>query len=364
MNLSEIRTQILVELQASVNNCVFSTATINNLINQKYMLLMRRRLWSFLLKEATVSTVYTTVSATSTSTTLNATSVAGMSVGRKLVVSDGTNFEEVYISSISGTIITLTGTGLSESYAADSYIFVDNYFLPSDCWKVLSVKDFSVPRNLDIRRTATVDRELTQRKSYGDPRVIYIAGTNLMREPASGTYAMDTSSSTTSVIETQLTGTTTDYYKGWTCFNVTRDLSATVSAYNASTKTLTLESAITAQVATDTFYLIPRLTEFFLYPLANTSRALNFRYKLLPEKLLNNRDVPIMPDAYHMLLVYEVMVALATADRYNKRAGTNIGTYAALSSDLYNQMVDDYSILAEGASECMVTGDEDQDDQI
>jgi len=86
----------------------------------------------------------------------------------------------------------------------------------------------------------------------------YGAGTDtgfVLREPTSGNYVTDAGTNTTTIIDAALTSTVDSYYIGAKVYNVTRALWSVVTAYTASTKTLTISPAIAAQVATDSYYL-------------------------------------------------------------------------------------------------------------
>lgn len=65
----------------------------------------------------------------------------------------------------------------------------------------------------------------------------------------------DAGTNTTTIVDAGLSSTTTDYYKGWFLFNSTRSKGAIVTAYNGSTKTLTLSWAIGSQTTGDSYFL-------------------------------------------------------------------------------------------------------------
>lgn len=75
-----------------------------------------------------------------------------------------------------------------------------------------------------------------------------------------GPYTADATTSGTQIVDSQLLSTTTDYYKGWVVWNSTRQASAIVTAYNGSTKTLSLswtiqDAAAVAQQSGDSYQL-------------------------------------------------------------------------------------------------------------
>jgi hypothetical protein len=73
------------------------------------------------------------------------------------------------------------------------------------------------------------------------------------REPTT-TYAADATTSTTTIVDSQLTSDTTDYYKPAYVYNTTLGLSGLISAYNKTTKTIT-HATITGQAAGNTYYV-------------------------------------------------------------------------------------------------------------
>lgn len=65
----------------------------------------------------------------------------------------------------------------------------------------------------------------------------------------------DVGTNTTTIVDAGLSSSTDDYYKGWIVYNFTRLLSAIVTGYNGTTKTLTLSWAITSQTSGDTYFV-------------------------------------------------------------------------------------------------------------
>jgi hypothetical protein len=77
-------------------------------------------------------------------------------------------------------------------------------------------------------------------------------------EPASGTYAMDAGTNTTTVVDAALTSTTDGYYVGCYVSNVTRGTASIIIAYAGSTKTATISPAIASQTTADAYFVTPR----------------------------------------------------------------------------------------------------------
>lgn len=77
----------------------------------------------------------------------------------------------------------------------------------------------------------------------------------LPQEPASGTNTADAGTNTTTLVDAALVGDTDNYYKDWYLYNSTRSKGAVITAYTASTKTITCET-IAAQTSGDSYYIV------------------------------------------------------------------------------------------------------------
>lgn len=88
----------------------------------------------------------------------------------------------------------------------------------------------------------------------------FMANSYIGTEHDFGTFTADAGTSTTQIIDAALTSTVTDYFKGSVVNNTTRSSGEiVVTAYNATTKTLTLASAISGQTNGDTYTLSKNL---------------------------------------------------------------------------------------------------------
>ncbi|MCD6310442.1 MAG: hypothetical protein J7M18_06980 [Candidatus Eremiobacteraeota bacterium] len=358
MNLSDLRNKIYIMLHESGNNSIFSESTLNDFINSRYFRVCRARPWSFLLKEAKIELFRTTVSSPSTGNTLNVTSTSGMGIGRKLVVIDGMNSEHVRITGIEGNVITLEGSGLVNTYDSGADVIIDNYFLPVDCWKLLFARVQEEQPKLRITKIDESGKIQLHRSNYGKPGSLLIGGICIDREPFStDSYSAGSGSDSVSIVCSDLSAITDDYYKGWMMMNITRGQSTRVRSYISDSKTLILENAIPDQAEDDSFYLAPYLTEFFLYPLPDNNITLQLHYRMIPPKLVNDEDVPVIPGAYHILLAYGVMVDLCAADRNRMGAENSLITFTRLEQELFLQMADEYTSVPGAEMLSMDTGD-------
>lgn len=349
MTRREIRKIIYQNLGQTEGNSRFPPDQVNSIINSVLELICSSRPWDFLSKEETITVPYTTTSATSTGTTLYATSVSGLGNNRVLCVTDGTNFEYPEIESISGTTITLKGAGLAESYAAASHITLDKVFLPPDCLRPIAFKLWGDSnRWLDVNSAVLGDYSYPKRTSRGTPTGIFRMGLENYRESETD-YTMDASSSPTTVIDSAAPSyAANDYFNGWLLVNVTRGLHSRVKDYVASTTTWTLKSKIPGQVSGDTFYLTPHLHSFVFDKIHTEALTIQLRYRSLPDMLDDDEDIPLIPRQYHYLLVWKPLVYLASADRNNPMAKVNIGVFENNYMDIYTNMMDNESVLSDG----------------
>ncbi len=360
MNLSEIRNMIYMMLQETGSNSVFSQSTIDALVNSRYFRICRSKPWSFLVKESRIPVTCTTISSESSGNILNVNSVSGMAIGRKITVMNATDYEEVQIGNIIGDVITLTGSGLVRTYSSGDRVCINNYYLPSDCWKLISVRDLSVPRCLKVIDVNQADHSIPRRSSSGEALMFYVGGTDISREPLlSGSYSMSSGSNSTDVICSSLSGNTDDYYSGWVLTNITTGASKRIRSYNSSLKKIILEESISGQTAGNSFYLAPDLVEIFLYPVPDNNGVLDIRYRMIPPKLFNNYDMPVLPEAYHILIVYGVMIDLGISDRNNPRAAKSINLFETLEHELFLQMSDEFSSITESEIYAMKAVDDD-----
>lgn len=88
----------------------------------------------------------------------------------------------------------------------------------------------------------------------------FMANSYIGTEHDFGTFTTDAGTSTTQIVDAALTSTVTDYFKGSVINNTTRGSGeVVVTAYNATTKTLTIASAISGQTSGDTYTLAKNL---------------------------------------------------------------------------------------------------------
>lgn len=237
----------------------------------------------------------------STAVTGNGTAFTKTMEGQSIVI-NGQRYGILTVTS--GTALTLDRPyeGTSNITADSTAIYFDSIQLPYGCdySRIFKIRD---PKNENILRGLAKDKFdsfFPNPFTTGDPVVFSITGYKTDRYPATGTVALAATSSATSAVLPVGPATVDDYYNDWTFINATREGVSRVMDYNGTTRTVTIDPAITGQVATDTVYIEKRLPYINLYPLPDTAHTLVLTYYKISDKLVNDYDVPFdVPDRYH-----------------------------------------------------------------
>lgn len=301
MILSEIRTAVLELLREESGNTAFTSTELNRWINRGYSEVWRAHNWDFRKRQAIRRNVYTLCSdaGDSTGTTLYVDSSAGICPGMELYVSDGSNYELVEVASVTGNTVTLISPGLTATYTDGDYVAGAHIYLPHDCQTILDMRVADITSTAqEAERLIPIDErdydtDVPWVKSRGRT-THYIPGPmDYTREAG---LTADANTSTTTVVDSALTGAEDDYYVGWLLTNTTsaHGGSARVSDYVASTKTITLESAITGQASSDTYQVERRLQKIYLHPAPDDDYAYRLRYVARFPALVNDYDTPTL----------------------------------------------------------------------
>jgi hypothetical protein len=242
------------------------------------------------------------VSVQGTAVTGDGTSFSQNMIGQKILL-NGQFYEIATVTSATALTINRPFEGTSAITADTTAIYYDLIQLPWGC-------DYSrIQRVVDPKNETTL-RPLTKEKfdnffpnptTSGNPRIVCFTGYKEDRYPSSGTATLAASSSTTSAIFPVGTSTVDDYYNNWYLINTTRTGVSRVTDYvGSTTRTATISPAITGQVATDTVYLQKRSPYISLYPLPDSAQYLIMSYYILPNKMVNDYDVPFeIPERFH-----------------------------------------------------------------
>lgn len=326
MNLSQMITQLRVMLgeEDSGNTAWTNTTFLKQIANQSAEELTLAWPFFWVEKEDFLNTVcnVTTAESTALGTTINAPSL-GFSPGVPGWIYSGNTYERFICAGISAATIT-TLTPLVDTFDAASYVTRESYDLPCDFFQPYSAKDVTPGEvnRLRARNVTMWDFNAPDIGTSGVPTDYLRWGFSLLREPLtpSSFGTADAGTSSTALVDAAILSTETDYYKGWLLCNTVRLLQQRVSAFNGSTKTLTLRYPITGQVVTDTYYLQKYLMQVQFDALMEEVRPIRFRYYGFPEPLINDYDIPAIPGTCHMDLVRRMVANALAQDGKEGRA--------------------------------------------
>ncbi len=269
---------------------------------------LRRSTYFSILAPPTAGTVTATKGSTAISSASGFTFTQAM-VGQKIIIEGQSYGIATWVSTTAVTIDRLyEGTG---GTLLDCGIYYDNVQLPWNCDypRIVSIID---PKNQEPLKLVTKDKYDTwfpNPTSTGTPVFYCCSGYKEDRYPASGTAAAAASTNTTTAIFPTGPYALDDYYNDWYLINTTRTAISRVTDYTGSTLTATISPAITSQVATDTIYMQKRLPYINLYPLPDSAQSLKLTYFTLPNKLINDSDVPFdIPDRFHRAIYLRAAV--------------------------------------------------------
>lgn len=259
----------------------------------------------YLMTEGLITTVAPyetgTVTATSGSKTITGsgtTFTSGM-VGRKIRMASENAYYRI-AAFVSTTEITLEAAYQGTTASGKTLsIYKDEYRLPADCdvYKVMRQIENGIaqvglePSAFDIYEPAP--------QSQGSPVFNILSGTKL------DTYATGTLSGT--VNNSTLTGSSTI----WTGVEgLGKGSRITIGSYVYTVKSVDSDTQITiyeklsVTVAAGTAYTM-HLDNFIIqfFPIPDAAENVYFRYQRIPYPLINDEDIPDLPEKYHNILV-------------------------------------------------------------
>jgi len=278
-----------------------------NLIKEKFIPMIDR------YETGTVSITEGTTTITGVGTTFTQSMV-----GRSIRIGDELTIYKVR-SFTNTTTIDIDQLKINGSASGDSFImFQDRYPLPDNCGKILAVWRLPNPRQLVeiftqefIRRWPDI---LTS--AAGDPNWFREYSSDLLLEPLTGSNTAEASTSTTQILDTNLVGTFADYYDGYYVYNSTQGETRKIIAFDPSTKTITLESAITDQASGNSYRLSRPVKNIGIYPVPSFVTAVYVQYREPVKKMVNDYDFSIeIPEEYDQV---DVLGAIAEASSYDE----------------------------------------------
>lgn len=329
---------------------------IGDIVNDAYIELCNTFHFDFLTKKSYLQATgkYTTgtvaVALASTTVTGTATVFTEDFIGRKINL-QGQVYEISGYTDSTHLTLNRPFEGSSAITADVTSIFKDNYYLPWDC-------DYSRIEKITSPYTQTallmMPRERWLKRfpnpvDSGNPVHWIPYGHKQYRFPASGTTAAQATTSTTSIVISSVSrALIDDYYNDWVVVNTTRSLSARITDYVQSTQTFTNDPAITAQASGDTVYFERNHPVITLYPMPDNAQAFIIDYKVNPDKLVNDYDIPLIPPRF------QEAIYLGAAKRSN-----------LIMDDNRMKAVEDqfYKILSQMAKEYNADDDENYEKQ-
>jgi len=276
----------------------------------------------YLMSESTIELI-APVTAGTIAITNGTKAVAGTStsftsamVGRKIRIAGDNTYYKI-ATFTNSTTITLEENFQESTVTAATYsIFKDEYRLPAD---LDNYKVFRQVKNqqsiVDVEPTA-FDIFEPSPTSQGSPDFSILMGSKLDTD-STGTVAGTTGNSTITGTNTTWTtleglGTGSKITVGIVVF--------TVKSVDGDTSITTYENIpVDFTGSTYTILLDNLLIQFFQIP--DTAELIRFRYQRIAYILVDDQDIPDLPDQYHYILVTAGLIwAWATKDKEESRA--------------------------------------------
>ena len=280
-----------------------------------------------------------TVTATNASKTITGSSTVftAAMVGRKFKVSSDNAYYRI-AAFVSTTEITLETAYEGTTASGSSYtIFKDEYKLPADLdvYKVMRQLERQIALT-DIDNTA-FDLLNPSPHSSGQPSISVLVGTKL------DTYSTGTVSITVN------TSTVTGSSTVWTGVEgLSKGSKITIGVYVYTVKSIDSDTSITiyekasatASASTYSISLDNYIIQLAAYP--SEAKNIYFKYQRLPFILINDEDIPDLPDQWHHVLItgglvwawevkdkeeskrYEAMFALQVSEMWTRIAYVSV----------------------------------------
>jgi hypothetical protein len=313
LNFSQLKN----ELQLLIDRNATATLTwLGNKINDAYIDLGNAFRFDSLRRTAylTITAPYTTgtVAVDSQSAAVTGTTTAfTKTMEGQTIVLNGQAYKILTVTD--GTHLTLDRPyeGTSAITADATAIYYDAVKLPYGC-DYPRIEKIIDPKNQNSLRSIIKDKfdsYFPNPTTAGNPVIYTPTGYLMDRYPASGTAALAASSNTTTAIFPTGPAAIDDHYNDWNLINTTREAVSRVTDYAGSTLTATIAPAIAAQVATDACYMEKCLPYINIYPLPDSAQTLIMTYYKLPNKMVNDYDIPFdVPERYQRAIYLRAAV--------------------------------------------------------
>jgi hypothetical protein len=355
LNFIQLKNKLsqLIERDTAANT---GLTFLGDIINDAYMELCNSFHFDFLTKRSYIqsSAEYTTgtvaVSLASTTVTGTATTFTEDFIGRKINL-QGQVYEISGYTDSTHITIGRPFEGSTAITADATSIFKDTYALPWDC-DYTRIEKITNPYTQIALLMMPRERWLKRFPNpvdSGDAVHWIPSGYKQYRFPVSGTTTAQATTSTTSIVISSVSrALINDYYNDWVVVNTTRSLSSRVTDYVQSTQTFTNDPDITGQVSGDAVYFERNHPYLTLYPMPDDAQAFIIDYKVNPDKMVNDYDIPLIPPRF------QEAIYLGAAKRSN-----------LIMDDNRMRAVEDqfYKILSQMAKEYNADDDEDYQKQ-
>jgi hypothetical protein len=181
--------------------------------------------------------------------------------------------------------------------------------LPYDCdfSRIVSVSDTYTPLKLKYMDWPKFNRMFSNPTDVSDPTYFIPIGFQTERYPAGTSYAAAAATTSTTQVVLPTTGSPSgvdNYYLNWHLNNKTRKLVSRITGYTGSTRVALCSPAVAAQAATDEFALEKKIPYVLFYPYPGSLFSLKVVYYKTPNILVNDWDLPVLPDRFHELIVW------------------------------------------------------------
>lgn len=325
MTLDEIQDNFYDDYGETPTNTTFEPQLVLRYINDAYSIILNEVDWPEIKAEKIVNLPVTTLASAANigDTTITVTSAANFVQGLTLVVYNNNVYEHCKITSVnySTNVITIE-SALINSFAVSDKVSLANFFIPQN----FGIESYS----LQIVSTTNQEKTLMKRSRTRD--FIYDNG-YINQASTPSTYrlqgsdnsiivsgAATTGTNTTTVVLAGPLGFVNNFFVDCLLVNTTRYRESRITAYDESTGTFTLENPITGQVATDNIVIYRKQNKVQVFPLPSVSAQIIIEYRLVPAKLSNLYDVPIISDNFHRLILYGALHLASIKDHDDAKA--------------------------------------------
>lgn len=306
MTLDELLDAFYTKIRESRTAGSFSTTEVTSWFNEIIEYVYNYHAWNFRQRERLVSNPFTTLSSSASigDTDVSVASTAGFYIGSYVCINDGSNFDTVVVSNISGSDIYFS-PALVNAYDSGDNVSCQTLFLPYDCSNKISITRMGSSGSIMLKEhQRKVDQLTPFNNTSGYPEWYYHIGKNFNTVPLSVcTYA---TTSTVGYIASTMPNTETNYYRDYKLTNLTRYKTAFVTAMSTGggVSTLTMDRTISTQVATDVIRLTDNRDMINITPLPDASYSYSIKYySNSPTVLVNLYDEPKLPEHWKNMLV-------------------------------------------------------------